>query len=527
MQSKVVLGGVIAAGILAFGVATPIIAQQPEAVGNLAAARELTAKGAWKASVRYAKDDLVTSRGSTWRSKHDNNKGNEPGSTQPNTAGDWELFAGGLNPSGAWRGSKMYHENDLATHLGETWRAKRTSKGKTPAGGADWEKFAAAGGDGAQGPQGIQGPPGPNTGVPAGSPTTPAISFTGDANTGIFSPAAGRIALVEDGTLFLHNQGTNNTALGLAALDSTNSPFAIANTAVGHFALTSNTSGDSNTAIGSQALFSNTEGGANTALGVGSLLFNTLGAANTAVGDLALRNNTTSSNNTAVGRSALINNTTGSQNVAVGSDALNSNSTGSSNIGLGVLAGANAAANSNNSIFIGNAGVSGDTGVIRLGTTQFSTFIAGIFGVPITGGAAVEINASGQLGTQAPSSRRYKDDVQPMTGMSALLQKLRPVTFRYKQPAPDGTTPIQYGLIAEEVAEVLPALALFDGEARPDGVRYQVLPSLLLAGYQAQAEELRQEKETNAAQALEIAELKQRLLAIETMLPRVTKAAVR
>ncbi len=36
--------------------------------------------------------------------------------------------------------------------------------------------------------------------------------------------------------------------------------------------------------------------------------------------------------------------------------------------------------------------------------------------------------------------------------------QLRPVTFRYLKPYADGSKPIDYGLIAEEVAEVYPDL---------------------------------------------------------------------
>jgi hypothetical protein len=41
-----------------------------------------------------------------------------------------------------------------------------------------------------------------------------------------------------------------------------------------------------------------------------------------------------------------------------------------------------------------------------------------------------------------------------MGSVSEKLFGLRPVTFRYKQPYDDGSKPIQYGLVAEEVAEV-------------------------------------------------------------------------
>ena len=82
------------------------------------------ARGGWSPTVNYVKDDLVTSRGSAWRAKRANiNK--VPGSTAPSTALDWERFARGFNPLGAWVGSKTYHPDDLVLRLGSTWRALR------------------------------------------------------------------------------------------------------------------------------------------------------------------------------------------------------------------------------------------------------------------------------------------------------------------------------------------------------------------------------------------------------------------
>jgi hypothetical protein len=40
------------------------------------------------------------------------------------------------------------------------------------------------------------------------------------------------------------------------------------------------------------------------------------------------------------------------------------------------------------------------------------------------------------------------------------LLRLRPVTFRYKKRYADGSKPIQYGLVAEEVADVYPDLVV-------------------------------------------------------------------
>ena len=64
---------------------------------------------------------------------------------------------------------------------------------------------------------------------------------------------------------------------------------------------------------------------------------------------------------------------------------------------------------------------------------------------------------------------------------SELLMKLRPVTFRYREDAvgAEEAKTLQYGLIAEEVAEVAPELVAPDLEGRPYSVKYHELPALL------------------------------------------------
>ena len=121
-----------------------------------------------------------------------------------------------------------------------------------------------AGDIGPIGPMGPPGPPGPNT-VPQGTLAAPSINFVGDTDTGIYSPAAGQIALVQNATRFLH--GINgNAALGLNALPNV---LGTQNVAVGSGALGSNT-GDANTAIGDAALTANVTGDFNTAVGFNS-----------------------------------------------------------------------------------------------------------------------------------------------------------------------------------------------------------------------------------------------------------------
>ncbi|MGO8925945.1 MAG: tail fiber domain-containing protein [Limisphaerales bacterium] len=139
----------------------------------------------------------------------------------------------------------------------------------------------------------------------------------------------------------------------------------------------STTSGGNNTANGVNALYFNTTGSFNTANGDGALFSNTGGSANTANGYGALIANTSGNYNTANGDGALSGNTSGSGNTANGGAALYNNQSGSYNIALGYQAGLNITTGSSN-IDIGNSGVTGDNSIIRIGSGQTQTFIAGV-----------------------------------------------------------------------------------------------------------------------------------------------------
>ena len=91
----------------------------------------------------------------------------------------------------------------------------------------------------------------------------------------------------------------------------------------------------------------------------------------------------------------------------MGDRALLSNTIGSRNIALGEGAGTNLTTGSNN-IDIGNAGMAGESGKIRIGTkpTHTATFVAGISGVTVAGGVGVLINTNGQLAKRSTGSGR-------------------------------------------------------------------------------------------------------------------------
>lgn len=314
---------------------------------------------------------------------------------------------------------------------------------------------------------------------------------------------------------FGQNTAGQNTAVGFAALQDNGG---MANTAIGTGALQANTFGGANTATGASALKDNTTGDANTANGSGAMYSNTTGGNNVAMGWGALQFNTTGSNNTAIGLAALDVNATGYSNTAIGELALGNNVNGSNNIAIGAFAANNVLSNNGASnadnIHIGSAGAANDNATIRIGVpgTQISFFAAGIRGITTGNNDAIPImiDSAGQLGTIS-SSRRFKEDIDDMGEASQDLLRLRPVTFRYKKPFADGSKPIQYGLIAEEVAEIYPDLVAYSADGQIETVKYQVLDSMLLNELQNEHRKIDQQGET-------IRQLAARLAALEQLL---------
>lgn len=330
---------------------------------------------------------------------------------------------------------------------------------------------------------------------------------TGEANSAFGQSALSSNTTGENGSavgqsaLSFNTTGSNNTAIGQSALKA--NTIGSNNSTLGQGALSQNLTGDNNSALGQSALSSTTTGTNNSALGQAALSQSTIGSNNTAVGQAALLQNTGGNNsalgqaallqnatgdfNSALGQGALFSNVTGSNNSALGHNALFANTTGSSNTALGEGAGQNLTTGNNN-IAIANNGVAAEENTIRIGTqgVQTRAFLAGVSGATTEGVAApVLVDGNGQLGTTS-SSRRFKRDIQPIGSRAGRLMALRPVSFRYRQPTASGVRPLQYGLIAEQVAKVYPNLVVYGRDGKPSAIAYQELPALLLAQAQHQ-----------------------------------------
>ena len=292
--------------------------------------------------------------------------------------------------------------------------------------------------------------------------------------------------------------GAGNTAFGWEALAFTSATSF--NTAVGGGALALNNSND-NVAVGAAALLTNTAGADNVAVGTDVLVFSN-GSDNNAIGSFALFNNIGGSSNNALGFDALVN-SLGDFNTAIGDEAGNTITTGTNNICIGTSAGSGIVDGAD-IIAIGSAA----TGVFaNVGPT---TFIGGINEPTGDPGStvAVLIDSNNNLGTSV-SSRRFKHDIKPMDKSSGALLFLKPVSFKYNHDVKGST---QYGLVAEEVAQVDPHLVVYrDGQ--PFTVKYDQVNVMLLNEFlkehkkveeqQASISQLKGEMQTMVAQLKE------------------------
>jgi len=338
---------------------------------------------------------------------------------------------------------------------------------------------------------------------------------TGVANTGVgwyslWSNTDGSYNTATGAGALLFNTANNNTAIGAAVLLSNTT--GAANTAVGAAALLNNTTGSSNTATGRSALLANTEGVVNSAFGSSALRSNITGNFNAAMGGEALYSNTTGTFNTAIsGYRALFNNTVGDGNTAVGAFALFNNTSGDNNTGLGREAGENINGSGNVCIgegVLGEAGVDNRTYIRNINTTA-QTFSAGV-------NDYVTVRLSdGRLGhTQVVSSQRYKEDIRPLAAASERLYALKPVSFRLRKQF-DPMQALGFGLIAEEVEKVNPALVYRNDKGQVESVRYEMVNAMLL-------NEFLKEHRKNEAQEATIARLEKQIQALTAGLQQVS-----
>ena len=126
------------------------------------------------------------------------------------------------------------------------------------------------------------------------------------------------------------------------------------------------------------------------------------------------------------------------------------------------------------------------------GTQRLSIDSSGTtFNTLDTGASAndVTVTAAGLL-KKVTSSKRYKENIVEMTTPSEKIYVLQPSNFSWKKTGKN-----DFGLIAEQVHEILPELSVLDEKGRPEAVRYTMLSVLLLNEVQKLKKEIEELKE--------------------------------
>jgi Chaperone of endosialidase len=115
------------------------------------------------------------------------------------------------------------------------------------------------------------------------------------------------------------------------------------------------------------------------------------------------------------------------------------------------------------------------------------------------------------------SSRRkgLKKDIEPMDQASEAILARKPVRFHYKQ---DNTTSPQFGLIAEQVANVNPDLVARDNKSQIYTVRYDAVNAMLLNEF---LKEHRKVQEMEKAPGVVTAQLKEQAAQIQKVSARL------
>jgi len=268
-----------------------------------------------------------------------------------------------------------------------------------------------------------------------------------------------------------HDNSFVGTNAGYANTTGTNNSF------IGSFAGVNNTTGSNNSFMGYQADYNNT-GERNTFLGTLAGFANTSGVANCYVGAYAGQNNTgfsnsllgayagysstSATNNSFVGRDAGYATTTGGYNSILGYAAGYKNTTGNYNRYMGAYANASATG-------LSYAGAIGYRAYVTASNSLVLGSINGQNGATVSTKVGIGTTAPGYLlhvnGTAAKpgggswtvaSDERLKKDVSEFKDGLDVLEKIKPVWFRYNGKAGLPTNQKYVGVLAQQMQQIAP-----------------------------------------------------------------------
>ena len=290
-----------------------------------------------------------------------------------------------------------------------------------------------------------------------------------------------------------------------------------------------NVNGNGNSFFGSAAGLNNSSGNGNAFFGQATGATNTSGSKNTLIGVLADANPGTLTNATAIGANALV---AQSNSLVLGSIAGINSANADTNVGIGTTQPSErltikTATNSFGIVhtdgtaiigsYVGGGGAQPYGGWIGTRTIHPLIFFAGNSGPAMiletagflalnnidTGGSLQLCQGPNNHVSSCSSSLRYKTDVQSFTGGLDIINRLRPISFSWKQ---GGVRDLGFG--AEEVERIEPLLTFRNKQGEIEGVKYGQISAVLVNAVKEQQAQIASQQEQLKKQQSEIALLK-------------------
>lgn len=162
----------------------------------------------------------------------------------------------------------------------------------------------------------------------------------------------------------------------------------------------------------------------------------------------------------------------------------------------------------------------GKVGIGNTDTPQDTLDVNGIIRVSTLGAAGATSlcrNASNQIST-CSSSLRYKTDLHSFIGGLSVVNRLHPITFRWKT---DQT--LDVGLGAEDVAAVEPLLVTHNTSGQVEGVKYDRLSAVFVNAFKEQQAQIERQQAETKQQQDQIAALRMANAALNTRLRAIEK----
>ncbi len=345
-------------------------------------------------------------------------------------------------------------------------------------------------------------------------------SFQGSDNTFIGSNSGHENTsgwsniFIGNGAGYKTNDGYRNIFLGVGAgyenIDGSDNIY------FGNSAGQYNTSGYGNIFLGVTAGNHNQTGSENIFFGTWSGGFNTSGSNNICIGrQTGMQNN--GSDNVYIGPMAGMYNTVGINNLFLGSLAGGTNSGGSGNVFLGYHAGYNETGS--NKLYIANSEV--DPPIIY---GDFSSKRVGIG--TTTPGYTLDVYGSvaGQGGFTSLSDKRFKKDIQPITGALSKVMALQGITFNWDRttnPQLNVDDKNHIGFSAQDIEKVLPQVVNTATDImQTKSVAYGDVVPVLVEAIKEQQQQIESTRQENTMLKSELQSLKERMEQIEAMLAK-------